>query len=129
MGEASSQEARTRLKAAGIPTFRTPDPAVEMFAHVSAFYRNQQLLMQAARPLVHQEPPDFAAARALIERALAMTGKQTKRDCTLSNEVMILVVLALGLFTELPIRMVFKACRRLRHGESSPCSATITFPL
>ena len=34
---------------------------------------------------------------ALVKRALAMTGKQTKRDCTLSNEVMILVVLALGL--------------------------------
>jgi Insertion element 4 transposase N-terminal len=34
----------------------------------------------------------------LIERALAITGMQTKRECTLSNEGMILVVLALGLF-------------------------------
>ena len=62
---------------------------------------------------------------ALIDRALAMTGKQTKRDCTLSNRVMILVVLALGLFTELPIRMVYKACRRLRHGESSPARSSL----
>jgi hypothetical protein len=53
----------------------------------------------------------------LVERALAMTGKQTKRVCGLTNEVMIWVVLAMGLFTELPIRQVFKACRRLRHGE------------
>jgi hypothetical protein len=54
-----------------------------------------------------------------------MTGKQTRRDCTLSNEVMILVVLALGFFTELPIRMVYKACRRLRRGESSPARSSL----
>ncbi len=38
----------------------------------------------------------------LVEQALAQTGKQTRRACRLSNEVMIWVVLAMGLFTELP---------------------------
>ena len=45
----------------------------------------------------------------LIQRALAMTGKQTQRACTLSNEVRVQILLALGLFTDLPIRMVYQA--------------------
>ncbi len=59
-------------------------------------------------------------APELVEQPLAQTDKQTKRVCTLTNEVMMWVVLAMGLFTELPIRQVFKACRRLRRGEDSP---------
>lgn len=61
----------------------------------------------------------------VVERALAETGKQAKRLCALSNEVMIWVVLAMGLFTDLPIRQVFKACRRLRHGEDSPARSSL----
>lgn len=64
-------------------------------------------------------------APELVERALGLTGKQTKRACRLTNEVMIWVVLAMGLFTELPIRQVFKACRRLRHGEDSPARSSL----
>lgn len=56
------------------------------------------------------------ASNASIEN----TGKQDKRVCDLTNSVMIQVVLAMGLFTELPIRQVFKVCRRLREGEAGP---------
>jgi hypothetical protein len=38
----------------------------------------------------------------------------------LTHEVILWVVLAMGLFTELPIRQVFKHARRLRKGEASP---------
>src|SRR5208283_1760529 len=41
MGEQSVASARRLLAQANIPVFRTPEPAVEMFAHISAFYRNQ----------------------------------------------------------------------------------------
>ena len=61
----------------------------------------------------------------LVEQALVDTGKQTTRVCRLTNQVMIWVVLAMGLFTELPIRQVFKACRRLRHGEKSPARSSL----
>ena len=61
----------------------------------------------------------------LVEQALVDTGKQTTRVCRLTNQVMIWVVLAMGLFTELPIRQVFKACRRLRHGENSPARSSL----
>lgn len=64
-------------------------------------------------------------APELVERALAQSGKQTMRVCTLTNEVMMWVVVAMGLFTELPIRQVFKACRRLRHGEESPARSNL----
>ena len=61
----------------------------------------------------------------LVEQALVATDKKSKRQLTLCNEIMIWVVLAMGLFTEMPIRQVFKACRRLRKGEESPARSSL----
>jgi hypothetical protein len=55
-----------------------------------------------------------------IQQALAATGRGNSRKCTLTHEVMLWVVLAMGLFTDVPIRQVFKLARRLRRGEDSP---------
>src|SRR3954470_3096242 len=55
-----------------------------------------------------------------IQQALAATGRVNSRRCTLTHEVMLWVVLAMGLFTDLPIRQVFKHARRLPRGEDSP---------
>jgi Insertion element 4 transposase N-terminal/Transposase DDE domain len=55
-----------------------------------------------------------------IQQALNATGRVNSRKCTLTHEVILWVVLAMGLFTELPIRQVFKHARRLRKGEESP---------
>ena len=71
MGEASVGAARSQLREAGIPAFSGPEMAVETFALLAAFYRNQQLLMQAPGPLAASQPPDIAAARALVRAALA----------------------------------------------------------
>ena len=60
-----------------------------------------------------------------ITNALKATNKQSVRRCKLTYEIMILVVLAMGLFTELPIRQVFKACRKIRKGEASPCRSAL----
>ncbi|MEZ6130079.1 MAG: IS4 family transposase [Planctomycetaceae bacterium] len=60
-----------------------------------------------------------------INRVMEQTGKRNNQGCGLTHEVMMWVVLAMGLFTELPIRQVFKACRRLRHGEHSPARSTL----
>ncbi len=70
MGESSVAPARALLKAADIPTFRTPDPAVEVFAHMAAFFRNQQALLQVPPPLLHRVPPDLGRARSVVEQAL-----------------------------------------------------------
>jgi acetyltransferase len=71
MGEQSVGEGRALLRQAGIPVFRTPDPAVEMFAHVSAFYRNQRALLQVPGPLAHSLAPDLAAAGQIMAAARA----------------------------------------------------------
>ncbi|MBU3694725.1 MAG: bifunctional acetate--CoA ligase family protein/GNAT family N-acetyltransferase [Rhodocyclaceae bacterium] len=71
MGEAQVAEARAAFEAAHRPHFRTPEPAVEVFAHLSAYYRNQQLLMQVPGPLCgHAETPDAETARIIVDNAL-----------------------------------------------------------
>lgn len=60
-----------------------------------------------------------------MTNALKAANKQSVRRCKLTYEIMILVVLAMGLFTELPIRQVFKACRKIRNGEASPCRSAL----
>ena len=71
MGEEQTAAARHQLARARIPVFRTPDPAVEMFGHLSAFYRNQRALLQTPGPLSVQGAPDLEAARAIVAAALA----------------------------------------------------------
>ena len=71
MGEASVAAARTRLRAAGLPALRLPEMAVEAFAYLARFYRNQRRLLEAPPPLAHREPPDLASARAIVANALA----------------------------------------------------------
>jgi acetyltransferase len=64
---ASSRDAFTK---AHRPHFRTPEPAVEVFSHLSAYYRNQKLLMQMPGPLSHHVEPDVESARLIIEGAM-----------------------------------------------------------
>jgi len=71
MGEASVAGAWKLLQRASIPVFRTPNPAVEMFAHLAAFYRNQRVLLQAPGPLAHRAPPDRNGAQLVIDAALS----------------------------------------------------------
>ena len=71
MGEAQVHAGRRLFKQAGIPYFTTPEPAVEVFSFLSAFYENQRQLMQTPGPLSHQAEPDVEGARFIIESALA----------------------------------------------------------
>jgi acetyltransferase len=70
MGEDQVRESRNLFKTARIPTFRTPEPAVELFSHISNFFRNQKLLMQTPAPLSHLNPPSIESAKLVIETAL-----------------------------------------------------------
>lgn len=60
-----------------------------------------------------------------IKAVLVATGKETRRRCTLTSEVMIWVVLAMGLFTEMPIRSVFRHARKLREDEKTPSRSSL----
>ncbi|MDP1550416.1 MAG: bifunctional acetate--CoA ligase family protein/GNAT family N-acetyltransferase [Nitrosomonas sp.] len=70
MGESQVAESRIAFNLAKKPNFRTPEPAVEVFSYLSAYYRNQKLLMQMPGPLSHHLEPDVEAARMIIDGAL-----------------------------------------------------------
>ncbi len=71
MGREQVLEARRAFSRAHIPAFATPEPAVEMFAHVSSYYQNQRLLLQTPGPRAFPTAPDLQGARLIIENALA----------------------------------------------------------
>jgi len=71
MGDEQVADARKILYRAAIPSFRTPEAAVDAFHHVSLFHQNQQLLRQVPSPLSQLAKPDIEGARILIESVLA----------------------------------------------------------
>ncbi len=71
MGEGQVYAGRRLFKEAGIPYFTTPEPAVEVFSFLSAFYENQRQLAQTPGPLSQQAEPDVEGARLIVESALA----------------------------------------------------------
>lgn len=80
MGGDQVTAGRALLNAANIPTFTTPEPAVQMFSHVAAYFRNQKLMLEAPPPFVVSPLPDVNAARRVIDGVLA-SGR------TLLNEI------------------------------------------
>ena len=60
-----------------------------------------------------------------VLQVLADTGCLDSRRCTLTFEITCWVVLAMGILTELPIRQVFKAARRLIPGDWNPNRSTL----
>lgn len=71
MGDAMVAAGRIILNNAAIPTFRTPESAVDAFHNIASFHQNQQLLQQAPAPLSALAKPDIEGARILIENILA----------------------------------------------------------
>jgi acetyltransferase len=70
MGESSVSAARVKLRQSGLPVFGGPEVAVETFAYLAQFYRNQKALLEAPGPLLELESPDLTRARALVKAAL-----------------------------------------------------------
>jgi acetyltransferase len=71
MGEAAVEEARASFAASRIPCFATPETAVGAFSYLAAHYRHRQMLLQAPAPLSDRARADPAAARAVMDSALA----------------------------------------------------------
>lgn len=71
MGEASVAGARSLLSAAGIPSFELPERAVQAFAYLAQFHRNQESLLQVPAALAHTEAPDLERGREVVSRVLA----------------------------------------------------------
>ena len=62
---------------------------------------------------------------AVMEQALLDTGRAGQRACKLSHRVMLWVVLAMGVLTDLPIRQVFKHARRMQPGDKTPAQQSV----
>ncbi|HEY8608595.1 MAG TPA: bifunctional acetate--CoA ligase family protein/GNAT family N-acetyltransferase [Noviherbaspirillum sp.] len=71
MGDERASAARQILVTAAIPTYRTPEAAVDAFYNIASFHQNQQLLHQTPPPLSPLPKPDVEGARLLIESVLA----------------------------------------------------------
>jgi hypothetical protein len=56
----------------------------------------------------------------VVQQVLLETERVNPRRCTLTHEVTLWIVLAMGILTDLPIRGVFKHARRFRLGERTP---------
>lgn len=69
MGEATTRAGRSDLAGAALPSFRTPEAAVDAFHSIASFHRNQQLLQQTPPPLSSWPRPNRGRAPADRGRA------------------------------------------------------------
>ena len=70
MGKDQVAEGRRALENAGIPAFHTPETAVELFYHISTYYRNQTLLLQTPEGSSKRTQQETEGAKMLIEAVL-----------------------------------------------------------
>lgn len=75
MGDASTTESRRLFRERGIPTYGTPQAAVDAFAATAAHHANQEMLLQVPEPLSPRAQPDKEGATLLIRNAL-MQGRR-----------------------------------------------------
>lgn len=71
MGGDAVRTARGIFAEAGIPTYDTPEEAVQAIMQIVQYRRNQQLLMEVPPARQRQREPERAAARALLQSVLA----------------------------------------------------------
>jgi acetyltransferase len=64
-------EARRMLEARRIPLYETPGQAVTAFMHLVRYRESQRALMETPPSVPEEFTPDRAAARAVVDRALA----------------------------------------------------------
>lgn len=70
MGGPRMWSARKILIDADIPTFETPDQAIDGFAHLVEYRLNRRLLMQTAQPWPERQTPQLEKAAAIAEQCL-----------------------------------------------------------
>jgi len=71
MGDASTRTSRDLFREHGIPTYSTPEAAVEAFAAAAAHRAGQELLLEVPEPLSPSAEPDREGAKLIMRNALA----------------------------------------------------------
>lgn len=75
MGETKVRDARDVFSSNQVPSFLTPERAIEAFAYLCHYQRNQELLLQTPSPMAESRQPDVEGARMIIEAVLAENRK------------------------------------------------------
>ncbi|MBR9829233.1 MAG: GNAT family N-acetyltransferase, partial [Oceanospirillales bacterium] len=81
MGRYSAIEARNHCNAAGIPTFMTPEEAVDAFMQMVEYHRNQAAMRQTPAPFHLHNLPNRKRARKMLQQA-----QEEGRDYLLHSE-------------------------------------------
>ncbi|GAA0683680.1 bifunctional acetate--CoA ligase family protein/GNAT family N-acetyltransferase [Marinobacterium maritimum] len=71
MGRYSAIEARNHCNASGIPTFMTPEEAVDAFMQMVEYHRNQAAMRQTPAPFHLHNLPNRKRARQMLQQAQA----------------------------------------------------------
>jgi acetyltransferase len=71
LGAGAAQESREMFAAAGLPAFETPDEAIRGFSYLTRYRRGQEILLEAPASAADAFVPDEAAARRVVDAALA----------------------------------------------------------
>jgi acetyltransferase len=86
MGQATVLSSREHFRATGVPTFSTPETAIDAFAAAAAYRANQELLLQVPRSVSLNVGADRGGSELIIETALA--GGRTVLDSVESKAVL-----------------------------------------
>jgi acetyltransferase len=70
MGEGQVDTSRQLFSHHHVPSYATPEAAVDAFHLLVAYYRNQQLLLQAPEPLAQELRPDLPQASNVVRSTL-----------------------------------------------------------
>ncbi|QDT89959.1 bifunctional acetate--CoA ligase family protein/GNAT family N-acetyltransferase [Gimesia algae] len=81
MGGGKVQEGITRMTAAGIPTYNTPEQAVRAFMYLVTYARNREFLYETPRAMPVQYSLDRQRLRELADAAL-QEGHEILSECT-----------------------------------------------
>jgi acetyltransferase len=86
LGAVDRPEARVALERSGTVNFYTPENAVEAFAFLAAYRRNQQWLLEVPAPQAEPPMPDIDVALRVRARAIA-----ARRSALTAGEVQLLL--------------------------------------
>lgn len=64
---------------------------------------------------------------SLVQQAISEAGLVQERSCRLTHQVLLWIVLAMGLFTDSPIRQVFRLCRRFHKEDRIPTRSALCY--
>jgi len=80
---------------------------------------------EAGRVLDRLSALEQIIPNALVQQAISEAGLVQERSCRLTHEVLLWIVLAMGLFTDSPIRHVFRLCRRFHKVDRIPTRSAL----